>query len=80
MKLNNFSDNHTQTDELARKFLKSIEKISGVNILDTQSCSGFTLELKPYSDFICGDSVTHINLTEEQLDRFIKGLEPLARG
>ena len=75
------------TDQLAIKFLKTIEKASGVKILDTQAYntySNYTLNLKPHDDYASilnnnsGDKVTHITLTQEQFQSLTEDLKPLA--
>ena len=71
--------NSTQKDELARKFIKTIEKISGTKMLDTQSCYDFTLKI-PHDDYISGDIVTNVEITEEQLQRLREEIKPLTRG
>jgi len=76
MQLNHLTENGIQSDELARAFIKTIEKISGVKVLDTQLYTDFTLKIKPYSDFSKVDYKTTIELTEEQFNRLIDELQP----
>ena len=70
------TDNGIKSDELAKAFIKTIEKISGVKVLDTQLYSDFTLRIKPTADFSRADYKTTIELTEEQFNRLIDELQP----
>jgi len=79
MTTKNLSDNTIQKDEFAKHIIKTIEKISGVNILDTRPYSNFTLGIKPENDYTKADITTTIYLTEEQINRLIHELEPLAK-
>ena len=77
MELSNITGINIQSDEQTRAFIKTIEKISGVKILDTQLYTDFTLKIKPTADFSKADYKTTIELTEEQFNRLIDELEPL---
>ena len=77
MQSNHTTSNNIQKDELAKAFIKLIEKVSNVKILDTQSCSGFTLNIKPYSDCTKADTITQIELTETQLNHLVTELQQL---
>ena len=79
MKLDNPLMNFIQSDELVKNFIQIIEKVSGVNILNTQRYSDFTLKIKRYDDYIDNDIDTYISITEEQLQHIIEKLIVLTR-
>jgi hypothetical protein len=77
MDINHLCENTTQKDELAKAFIKTIEKISGVQVLDTQLYTDFTLRIKPTVDFTIPDYKISIELTEEQFNRLTDELQLL---
>ena len=77
MRANHINDSTTQKDELAKACIKSIEKISGVEILSNPLCRDFTLRIKQDGDYTEADTITPIELTEAQFNRLIAELQPL---
>ena len=74
MKLDNSLIKFIHSDELAKKFIKIIEKTSGVTILNTQHYSDFTLKIIQCDDCIHNNIDTYISITEEQLQNIIEKL------
>ena len=67
----------SEKDKLAKACIKSIEKVSGVKIINNPSCRDFTLKIKQNGDFTEADTITPIELTETQFNRLVTELQPL---